>query len=381
MDLIADMLMEALPSAGGSAIAPTLLRPPMAQRLSRLPLVGRGSRAHLGDRLTGRLWDYPRWLAPRSGEFDVFHVVDHSYAHLLRVLPADRTIVTCNDVDAIQAALPGAAGRLAPSRMLASRILEGLASAAHIACISHATRTALLENGRIEPERVSVVYLGVHPSCLPGPVPRWDSEIDGRLGPRRIEILHVGSTIPRKQIDALLKIFRGVRDACGDVRLIRVGGALSPAQRVSAEALGVASAIVELPFLERPLLAALYRRASILVLPSSREGFGLPVVEAMACGTPVVASAIPALEEVGGAVASLCAPGDIAQWVRVIAELLAEQRQNPAAWDARKRASITAAGRFDWRVYAARMASLYRDVSARALARSPSMPQAGIRSS
>ncbi|MFV3255197.1 hypothetical protein, partial [Klebsiella pneumoniae] len=73
------------------------------------------SRAHLGDRLTGRFWDYPRWLVPRIDRFDIFHIVDHSYAHLARVLPPGTAIVTCNDVDAIQAALPGRASLFDPS--------------------------------------------------------------------------------------------------------------------------------------------------------------------------------------------------------------------------------------------------------------------------
>src|SRR5207248_11202627 len=67
MDLIADMLIERLPTVAPQAIAATRLCPPLMRRWSRLPLVGRSARAHLGDRLTGRLWDYPRWLA-RSEE-------------------------------------------------------------------------------------------------------------------------------------------------------------------------------------------------------------------------------------------------------------------------------------------------------------------------
>ena len=107
MDLVADMLLDTLPSVSGGCIAATRLRPPMIRRWTRLPVVGGGSRAHLGDRLTGRLWDYPRWLRPRRSEFDVFHIVDHSYAHLVRALPAERTIVTCNDTDAFEAARDG----------------------------------------------------------------------------------------------------------------------------------------------------------------------------------------------------------------------------------------------------------------------------------
>ena len=66
-----------------------------------------------------------------------------------------------------------------------------------------------------------------------------------------------------------------------------------------------------MPLLDRDELADLYRRAALVLLPSDREGFGLPVVEAMACGTPVVASDIPALREIGGDAAAYCAPGDV----------------------------------------------------------------------
>jgi len=360
MDLIADMLLDALPIVADPEIIATGLCPPMVRRFSRLPLIGTASRARLGDRLTGRLWDYPRWLRPQLADFDVFHIVDHSYAHLVGVVPPDRTIVTCNDVDAIRPALPGAARRFDPARLLASRILEGLRRAAHIACISEATRDELIAVGRVAPQRVSVVPLGVHPSCSPTPDPASDAEIDRQLGPRCLEVLHVGSTIPRKRIDVLLKIVAGLRLSLGTIRLVHVGGAFTPAQHTLAEDLGIADVVVELPYLERRVLAALYRRAAILLLPSDREGFGLPLVEAMACGTPAVASAIPALQESGGAGATYCRPGNVDEWVATVAGLLREQRATADAWQARRRAGIAAAARFDWAAYAAEMATLYR---------------------
>jgi glycosyltransferase involved in cell wall biosynthesis len=333
----------------------------MARRWSRLPLVGGQARANLADRLTGRLWDYPRWLARQAPDFDVFHIVDHSYAHLVRVLPAERTTITCNDVDAIEAALPGSRRRLAPAGLLASRVLDGLSRAAHVACISEATRTALLATGRVKPAHTNVVYLGVHPSCSPDPVPTSDAEIDRRLGPRGVEILHVGSTIPRKRIDVLLKTVAGVRKAIGNLRLVRVGGCFTPAQRALAATLGISDAIVELPFLERPLLAALYRRASVVLLPSDREGFGLPLVEAMACGTVVMASALPALKEAGGHAALYCPPGDVTRWVETLTNLLRQRDADSSAWTFRQKASIVAASRFNWRNYATEMTTLYRE--------------------
>jgi glycosyltransferase involved in cell wall biosynthesis len=358
MDLVADMLLDMLSSASAGEIAATRLRPPMIRRWTRLPVVGGGSRARLGDRLTGRLWDYPRWLAPRRGEFDVFHIVDHSYAHLIRALPAERTIVTCNDTDAFEAARTGAASRFDPSRLLAAHVLDGISRASHVACISEATRQDLISTGRVDPFRTSVVYLGAHPTCTPAPDSAADAEIDRRLGPRVFEVLHVSSTIPRKRIDVLLEMFSAFRRTQPDARLVRVGGPLTPEQQRLAERLNVADALVQLPFLERLQLAALYRRVSVVVLPSDREGFGLPVVEAMACGTPVIASDIPALREVGGTAALYCAPGDATRWAETLVQFQREQA-DPATRERRSAACLSAAARFDWRRYAAQMAALY----------------------
>ena len=364
MDLVADMLLDTLPSVSGGEVAATRLRPPMIRRWTRLPVVGGGSRARLGDRLTGRLWDYPRWLAPRRRDFDVFHIVDHSYAHLVRTLPAERTIVTCNDTDAFEAARDGSASRLDPARLLAAHVLDGISRASHVACISEATRQDLISTGRVDPARTSVVYLGAHPSCTPAPDTSADAEIDRRLGPRGFEVLHVSSTIPRKRIDVLLEMFSRFRSVQPGARLVRVGGQLTRDQLRLAERLKVTDAIVQLPFLDRRQLAAVYRRASVVVLPSDREGFGLPVVEAMACGTPVIASDIPALREVGGDAAIYCPAGDASRWADA---LMAFHRDHAdaAARERRRMASLDAAAKFNWRRYAEQMAALYLQPAAR----------------
>ncbi len=352
MDLIGDMLMQTLPAVSAGRVEAVQLRPQMSRRLSRLPVIGQSTRIQLADRLTARVWDYPRWLASRVQDFDVFHVVDHSYAHVMRVLPPGRTVMTCNDVDAMAAALPPAPAA-GVEGLLARSVLDGVSRAAHVACISEATRTELLASGRVAPGRTSVSYLGVHPSCRPG----------ASLAAKTTDLLHVGSTIPRKRIDVLLRVFASARTRLPQLRLVRAGGALTAEQQALASELGVLDSIVQMPTLDREQLADAYRRAALVLLPSDREGFGLPLVEAMACGTPVVASAIPALREVGGDAAVYCEPGDVSAWVEAIAGLLRERTDDPDGWKARRDACIRHAARFDWKTYADEMTALYLQVA------------------
>jgi glycosyltransferase involved in cell wall biosynthesis len=365
MDLVADMLLDHLPGVSGGEIVPTRLCPAMARRSTLVPLVGRTRAARLADRLAGRLWDYPRWLAPQAGDFDLFHVVDHSYAHLVRVLPASRTIVTCHDLDAVRGALPGSRERYRLSTLLAAPILDGLALAGRVVCVSTATRDELLANRLCAADRVSVLPEGVDPIFSPHADQEADEHADRLLGPARpegVDVLHVGSTIGRKRIDTLLEVVARLRTQIPGVRLIRVGGEFTRAQRVLADRLGLGRAIAVLPFVERAVLAALYRRVSLVLLPSEREGFGLPIVEAMACGTPVVASDLPALQEVGGMAVSYCPVGAVPRWAECVTELIGEKTASPDRWETRRQAGIARAARFSWAAHATGVAGLYREV-------------------
>ena len=100
----------------------------------------------------------------------------------------------------------------------------------------------------------------------------------------------MGSTVPRKRIDILIRVFSEVKKKTPNVRLIRSGGSFTADQTMMIEKLGLRDSVTVLPFLERRHLASVYRRASVVLQPSEREGFGLPVIEAMASGTPIVAS-------------------------------------------------------------------------------------------
>jgi glycosyltransferase involved in cell wall biosynthesis len=360
MDLVAEMLMAHLRQEHGGRIRPVLVRPPMPRRLARVASLRRGKTSGVA-RVIARQLDYPRALSDVNGRFDVYHIVDHSYAHLVHYLPAQKTLVTCHDVDAFRSVLqPTEERRSLPYRWMARRILDGLCSAAHVACDSQSTSAALSRLAAIPADRLTVIPNGSDTERLSQSDPAADVEAARLVGHRgTVELLHVGTTVDRKRIDVLLAIVAAVRALRRDVRLVRVGGPLTAAQRVLARELDVLDAVVELPFVDRTTLAAVYRRATLALLPSEREGFGLPLVEALACGTPVVASDIPVLREVGGSAASYCAVGDVSAWRDRILALLGERDRAPGDWRARRQAGRSRAAEFSWLRYTERVANLY----------------------
>ena len=365
MDLVAEMLLLNLRRPEARLVDATELRPRMARRLTRLPLVGETSTADTADRILNRVWDYPRWLRSRVADFDLFHIIDHSYAHLATRLPAGRSLVTCHDLDAFRGVLPGSDGGSLVERALGRRLLEGMRAARKIVCVSAATRDELVSAAAIPAERVVVVPYGVHPACSPRSEPDADREAASLLGPAggdRIELLHVGSTIPRKRVDVLLNVVAALRRKDPGVRLIQAGGAFTTSQRRLAGRLGLDGHVTVLPFLSPRVLAAVYRRAALLLQTSDREGFGLPVAEAMACGTPVVASDLPALREVGGPATTYCPVGDVERWTAAAAVLLDERADDPERWRARQAEGIAWARRFDWQAHARATADIYREL-------------------
>lgn len=340
MDLVGQMHSAQLTARG---IPHQAFAPPIHRRTPSFAL----------DRLWFRFGDYPS-LA-RGLKFDLFHIIDHSYSQLLHSLPPERTVVTCHDLDTFRSVLqPDLHPRGAAFRWMTRRILDGFRKAAHVACDSIATYDEIRKFDLLPPERLSVVPLGVHPACSPLPDDAADREADrllrGFAGPA---LMHVGSTLPRKRIDIVLRTFAAAQQRFPELRLIRVGGPLTGVQAELARELGIEALIFEMPFIERPVLAALYRKATLVLQPSDAEGFGLPVAEAMACGTPVLSSDLAVLREVGGNAAIYCTPGDILGWSEEVIRLL----NCPLA--PLKEISLRQATDFSWVTYTNSMLAVY----------------------
>lgn len=369
MDLVGDMLCQYLAADSANAVDVTQLRPAMRPRFSRMfsriPLPGAHTAAN-ADRLLSRFWDYPRWLSKEISRFDLFHLVDHSYSQLLHSLPAERTVVTCHDLDTFRSALePEREKRPRWFRFMAERILEGFRKAAYVIAVSEATRLELLRYGIVSANRVRVIPNGTHPAYSRLPEPAADAEA-ARLLPVDSAgdcwLLNVGSNAPRKRIDLLLQVFAQVRQRMPGVRLARVGGPLTDEQRKMASDLKVENAIVALPSLSYLTLGAVYRRAGLLVHTAEAEGFGLTIVEAMASGCLVVASDLPVLYEVAGPGAVFCPVGDVPAFAESVVRILKEREDPNSRWGAQRQLGLERAALYQWTKAARETAEVYREV-------------------
>jgi len=373
MDLVAEMLSDHLAREHAQSFEVELVRPrfiwPSSGRNRRITK----NRWFTAARLFNRFAVYPRWMVRNRARFDIFHIADHSYSHLINHLPPDRCIVTCHDLDTFKCLLqPSENPRSLVFRAMTRRILGGFRKAAMVICVSASTRDEVLSRDLVDKERLLVIHNGVHPAFTDTSDGVADSEIAGILEPARedtIEILHVGSELPRKRIDLLLKVFARLRARFSGARLLRVGGGLTDQNQQLARQLGVADAILVLPFLQRRILAAAYRRAVVVLLPSDSEGFGLPMLEAMTCGTPVIASDLPALREIGGNAVRYCPIGDVEIWSEVTIQTVKEQIAPNQAHREQRALAIARASQFSWSVNAKRTAQAYNELLDRARSR------------
>jgi glycosyltransferase involved in cell wall biosynthesis len=361
MDRVADRLLAAIQQHHATEVEAVPVCPPFARRITQ---VLSGKIAENVDRGINRLIDYPRHVSRLGWRHDVFHVIDHSYAQLVHRLPAERTVVTCHDLDTFRSILqPDAEPRSPLFNAMTRRILTGLQRAALVTCDTAAVRDELIAGQLVAADRVVVAPVGV------GAEFSATADAEGDKAAARLlaspdgtaHILHVGSNAPRKRLDFLLQCCADVmRHPSGaHVQLIRVGGPFTPKQQMLARELGIDGRITVLPQVADRVLAGIYRRAAVLLLPSEREGFGLPVVEALACGTPVIASDLPVLREVGGRAVDFHAPEDREAWASAVLALLEERRARPDLLMARRSEAVSWAARFTWRHFADQLAGIY----------------------
>jgi glycosyltransferase involved in cell wall biosynthesis len=228
-----------------------------------------------------------------------------------------------------------------------------------IICVSEHSKTDLVRVWGIDPTKVHAVYEAADPRFRPAPAEQVTA-VRARYGLPERYLLTVGTIEPRKNLSRLLDALALLRQGGEDVRLVVVGGMgwLYRDFLAKLERFEHRHAVIQPGFVPDADLPAVYSGATLTVLASLYEGFGLPILESMACGTPVVSSQVSSLPELGGQVARYFDPQSVAEMAAVIgalwrdAELRREMSQR----------GLAQAARFSWARAAQETMRIYESV-------------------
>jgi len=291
----------------------------------------------------------------RSRVPDLWHVLDGSRAYVAVGLSERPVVITAHDVIPVLQSRGCFAG--APSVGWAARQLwranaRSTRGAAAVVCDSVATRSDVGATMHVANQQVRVVPLPLRPGLA-------DQLADGARGQIAGQVLHVGNNGFYKNRQQVLRIFAAMNPQLAR-ELVMLGPPPSGDLMRLADQLKLGE---RLRWVKDPgdgEVAQWYRSASVLVFPSLYEGFGWPVLEAMAFGLPVLAANSGSLPEVVGSVSECFDPEDIASFVAAAERLL----HSHAAWNQASVAGIERASGFSEQQFACRMRDVYRDVAA-----------------
>lgn len=244
-------------------------------------------------------------------------------AHVLPLVHPRHSVVTVHDLGYLY--YPQAYTRWARWYLRWSTSYNARA-AAHLIADSEATKRDLLQHCHTPPEKVTVVYPGYDPSFAPVRDPARLAAVRERYRISAPYVLYVGTLQPRKNLLGLLDAFAVLAKEDKETHLIIAGkkGWLYQPLFAHAEQLGLGQRVHFIGYVPQEDLPTLINGARVFVLPSFYEGFGLPVLEAMACGTPVICSNAASLPEVAGDAAFLINPHDTEGLARALALVLAD---------------------------------------------------------
>jgi glycosyltransferase involved in cell wall biosynthesis len=261
-----------------------------------------------------------------------------------------KLVVTVHDL-----AFAVAPDMVAPETLahLEARLPPTLERAARIIAVSEATARDLVDHFAIDRRRISTIHEGLDPHFVAASEfpPREPSLPDDYL-------LFVSTIEPRKNVVNVLRAFALLVEWGYEGRLVIAGrwGWRTEAIEAEFEASPVRGRVVHLDYVERDRMAALYAQARLLLFPSWLEGFGLPILESMACGTPVVTSGCSAMPEVAGPAGVYVDP-DSAHAIATGAASLLENDDHLARLTLLGRAR---AKRFSWDDAAAATSNVFR---------------------
>ncbi len=292
------------------------------------------------------------------GPCDLFHATDHVLPPLRRT----PSVFTVHDL----AFLVHPETHLWSNRAyLAAMMPRYVAAATMIIADSAATRRDVLARYAVAPDKVRVVPLGVEPTFAPVAPPEARARVAERYSLAAPYVLFVGTLEPRKNLRGLVAAYRALLQQRPDAPSLAIAGAegwlYDDVYRL-VQREGLASRVRFLGRVAEVDLPALYSAAAVFAYPSLYEGFGLPPLEALACGTPVVCSHRASLPEVVGDAALLVDPTDVGALAGALARLLDNE---PLRRELRAR-GLARAAQFTWARTARETLAVYTEALRRA---------------
>lgn len=285
----------------------------------------------------------------------------HSTHYVLPFYVPSRVVVTIHDI--IHLLYP----QFLPNRLAfvyAQRMMRrSLNRADGVIAVSENTKSDLMEYFSVDSEAIRVIYNGVDETfrtrLADEDLDRWLKQLDIR----QPYLLFVGNPKPHKNLDRVIQAYaRALEIGTFDGPLVCVGDrtAAQFKLRQRADQLGIADRVRLLGHVAQEALPALYQGASLFLYPTLYEGFGLPVVEAMASGTPVLTSNTSALKEIGSGCAHLVDPLDTERMAKAIARLMGDDEYRASLADK----GLDRSRDFRWPLTAERTLELYREALA-----------------
>jgi glycosyltransferase involved in cell wall biosynthesis len=311
----------------------------------------------LSDRWLNILWQRLRLPLPVqtiTGSLDLFHSPDF----VLPPVGHTPAILTVHDLSFMRVPecfVPGFRSYLEQAVSRATR------QAARILVDSQSTRRDLIELFNVAPERVTVLYPGVEARFKPIGEAEALSEVRARYCLPARFVLGLGTLQPRKNFSGLIEAFAQLlahsHSDANNLQLVIAGGEgwLAEDIRTTIDRLGLDGKVRLVGFVKDADLPALYNLASVFAFPTLYEGFGLPVLEAMACGTPTVAADNSSLPEAVGDAGLLVPTKDPVALAEALGTLLAE----PALRDRLAAAGLKQAAKFTWNRGAQQLLEVY----------------------
>jgi len=283
---------------------------------------------------------------------DLFHATDHLLPYFRRV----KSVFTLHDL--IFLFHPETHKPL--NRWFLTLMMPRFLRAADaIIAVSECTKRDAIRFYGIPEEKITVIYEGVNPRFRPVG-PEAMAAVRARYGLPEHFILYVGTIEPRKNLTVLLEAFSNLQSAICNLHLVFVGkkGWLYEGFFHRLRELGLEDRVIFTGYVPDEDLPAIYSAADLFVFPSLYEGFGLPVLEAMACGTPVVCSNTSSLPEVAGDAALLVDPTD----VRALAGAMERALRDEILWATLRAMGMEKARQFTWEEAAQKTLTVYRRV-------------------